>query len=1005
MRARQAAVFFFFLLALGLHAVGQVRLSDLAIQVKGASREFAYTNKNAALLYGETNGEHRSSWQGFSVYGHKMLDSYTLILDGDTLLPGSADCCTVFPDHLERTYPGGISEEVRPVDSLDLFAVIIRSPRPAVVSVIPWFTDVRQKEQVTVELQDQLAAIARNAHLSTKNADPAPRWLTVYGPGFTPRLQESRARNRYSPVLLSSGLGRDHLLLFSAGLTVQVAAAQAREAQPEDRFVERQRRMERLLSASPSVSGNRRFNLALAWAKLSLDALIMHQGTKGIFAGLPWFNNYWGRDTFIALPGAALVTGRLEDAREILRSFAEFQERDSLSNNFGRIPNFVNPTDRAYNTADGTPRFVCMAREYIERSADRRFLFELYPVVVRSIEGTLRYHADSLGFLTHGDAESWMDASGPEGPWSPRGNRANDVQALWAAQLDAGVWFATEVSDVRGARAWTSVLKKLRANFPRYFEREGSVADRLRSDGTADWSVRPNQIFCGPILRDGPRSRTLFSVVSRLTFPYGVASLSQDDERFHPYHYNPPYYPKDAAYHNGTVWTWLQGTVISELSRFGREDLAWTLTSNAVHQILDRGAVGTQSELLDALPRPGTSEPALSGTFSQAWNLAEFVRNWYDDYLGLSINLLSRKITLSPHVPDSLGNVEATLPVGSGSLTVSVTGDRASREVAIRTENLGTPLEADIRFRTGSDSIVSTEIHLPETGFSAVTFQGSSATAIVKHSRVALSTSRTSAPRIPQRYGRLTLATPHLREGLLALQGPGHPMLSNRSIKTSNQSARTLVDAQDPEGDDVGILPGGPYSYPLNPVFVEGSFDLTRFIVRYDSSAIYFLLRFRGLSNPGWHPEYGFQLTYCAIAIDTDGVPGSGARIIPSNANVSLSADRAFERLILIGGGVRVEDDTGMALVEYFPLPEDKDHPLGDSAGGTIEFAIPRVYLGRPDPRWRFTVLVGAQDDHGGAGLGEFRAVNRERGDWNGGGRMRPVDPNVYDQLEIQGLR
>jgi glycogen debranching enzyme len=94
--------------------------------------------------------------------------------------------------------------------------------------------------------------------------------------------------------------------------------------------------------------------------------------------------------------------------------------------------------------------------------------------------------------------------------------------------------------------------------------------------------------------------------MTQLTYPYGVASLAQTDDNFHPYHEFPPYYPKDAAYHNGTVWTWLQGPVISELGAGGKEETAFVLTQSVIHQILDRGAVGTQSELLDALARPGT---------------------------------------------------------------------------------------------------------------------------------------------------------------------------------------------------------------------------------------------------------------------------------------------------------------------------------------------------------------------------------------------------------------
>jgi hypothetical protein len=36
---------------------------------------------------------------------------------------------------------------------------------------------------------------------------------------------------------------------------------------------------------------------------------------------------------------------------------------------------------------------------------------------------------------------------------------------------------------------------------------------------------------------------------------------------------------------------------------------------------------------------------------SQAWNLAEFIRNVYDDYLGVRINALEKRIALRPRIP------------------------------------------------------------------------------------------------------------------------------------------------------------------------------------------------------------------------------------------------------------------------------------------------------------------------------------------------------------------
>ena len=60
-------------------------LDTLALEVRGASREFAFTNKQTAFFYGETNGENRASWQGFNVFGHEFMDDYLLLVDGKEL--------------------------------------------------------------------------------------------------------------------------------------------------------------------------------------------------------------------------------------------------------------------------------------------------------------------------------------------------------------------------------------------------------------------------------------------------------------------------------------------------------------------------------------------------------------------------------------------------------------------------------------------------------------------------------------------------------------------------------------------------------------------------------------------------------------------------------------------------------------------------------------------------------------------------------------------------------
>ena len=68
-------------------------------------------------------------------------------------------------------------------------------------------------------------------------------------------------------------------------------------------LAERQQRMERLISElNYFESSDTRLTQAIRWNILTLDQLITRQTGYGIYAGLPWFNDYWGRDLFISLP-------------------------------------------------------------------------------------------------------------------------------------------------------------------------------------------------------------------------------------------------------------------------------------------------------------------------------------------------------------------------------------------------------------------------------------------------------------------------------------------------------------------------------------------------------------------------------------------------------------------------------------------------------------------------------------------------------------------------------
>ena len=64
------------------------------------------------------------------------------------------------------------------------------------------------------------------------------------------------------------------------------------------------------------------------------------------------------------------------------------------------------------------------------------FIKQIYPAVEIATDASAQLFTDDKGYLTHADADTWMDAKRQSKyPCSPRGDRAVDIQALWYQQL------------------------------------------------------------------------------------------------------------------------------------------------------------------------------------------------------------------------------------------------------------------------------------------------------------------------------------------------------------------------------------------------------------------------------------------------------------------------------------------------------------------------------------------------------------------------------------------
>jgi predicted glycogen debranching enzyme len=293
--------------------------------------------------------------------------------------------------------------------------------------------------------------------------------------------------------------------------------------------------------------------------------------------------------------------------------------------------------DGLYHTADATLWFFHAVDRYVRATGDRRTLDQLLPTLVTIIDHHLRGTHFGIGvdatdgLLREGAPGyqlTWMDAKAGDWVVTPRRGKAVEINALWYNALRLLEGWLVAAGDVPGAiRVRYAADRVYEAFDRRFWNREaGCCFDVIDGeDGGVDAAIRPNQLLAisleHPVL---PRERwaSVLEVVARdLVTPVGLRSLSPS----HPDYkrlYRGDLLTRDAAYHQGTVWSWLIGPYVDAHLRVHPTDLAGArraLDGLVTH--LGANCIGFVGEVFDGEPpfTPG-------GCVAQAWGVAELLR-------------------------------------------------------------------------------------------------------------------------------------------------------------------------------------------------------------------------------------------------------------------------------------------------------------------------------------------------------------------------------------------
>ena len=210
--------------------------------------------------------------------------------------------------------------------------------------------------------------------------------------------------------------------------------------------------------------------------------------------------------------------------------------------------------------------------------------------------------------------------------------------------------------------------------------------------------------------------------------------------------------------------------------------------------------------------------------------------------------------------------------------------------------------------------------------------------------------------------------------------------------KLPGMNETILLSADDPLGDDNG--PGG-YTYPTNPVFVKGAYDIRHFEVSEDTTDVIFRFSVAGELTAPWGGDLGYCLQGVDVYIDTDGKPGSGSRQLFAGRNALARSGSEWEFAVMANMDEVSLYDSGLK-----PVAQAKVGAWGDAVTRSIVVRVPKAVVGRPDKNWSvIAFLVG----HDGYASGRVRPISPSAQEWTFGGSTNPSEPKIIDLVVPPG--
>ena len=398
-------------------------------------------------------------------------------------------------------------------------------------------------------------------------------------------------------------------ITVGTGTTQKEAERKAKKAYESSDEIIRTETLYNKHLANEDVSKDPVINTAYKSSVLGLDALFIMQESsydRGIYAGLPWFYQWWTRDEAISL-GAFIELDRLQDAKNILmRQLTLVQPNGRISNRY--------PMSKL-DSADGIGWCAARFLELLDKDIsifNKKELSKIYSTFQKQVELLEKNYLEG-NFIWNIPFETWIDTGND---LDKRDGACLEIQLLHQKIHDLLAF----ISPILGNKK-ESVNRLADIKYAFY---DGThLIDRITPNKRNDPTLRPNVFiayYLYPDLLNKSEWESCFDeAIKHLWLSWGgFASIEKESPLFHIEYTG----QNNNSYHRGDSWYFLNnmaGLCLHSLNASKYKAYVDTIVKASTQEILFNGALGHHAEISSA------KQLESQGCPMQAWSMAMFI--------------------------------------------------------------------------------------------------------------------------------------------------------------------------------------------------------------------------------------------------------------------------------------------------------------------------------------------------------------------------------------------